>query len=318
MSANLLACPTPESKRMTDETPDGRDDLRAIRDAAFFAATQTGMFPSPRSSLFRYVGMRSQESWQFLEKTILESKLSLTTPDRFNDPFDSDPCYVNDVSIEELMRRATIQDTQGNVVKWTETTQIHGPKGTLSKPEMEHLVRQVVEAETKRVNRRRFIASFCRRISSQLLWAHYAASYRGIAYHFVARGPTMSPISDVRPVRYERQRPIILLSEILDRFDPPPQAEITQQHLSFYRRAYLTKSIEWSYEEEERLINDQAEVVFDPRELASVIVGPRCSPEDVARLEEIVSRRSRALPIYRAKVAESDYAIEVEWSKSLV
>ena len=302
---------------MAEEKPDDKD-LSSIRDAAFFAATQTGMFPSPRASLFRYVSMRSPQSWQFLENTVLESRLRLTTPDTFNDPFDSDPCYVNDVPIEELMRRATILDARGNAVKWTETTQIHGPNGSLTKAQMEHLVRQVVEADTKRVNKKRFIASFCRRISSQLLWAHYAESYRGIAYHFVARGPTMSPISEVRPVKYERQRPIILLSEILDRFDPPPQAEITQQHLSFLRRAYLTKSIEWSYEEEERLIDDQVEVVFDPRELASVIVGPRCPPDHVARLKEIVSRRSRALPIYRAKVAESDYAIEVEWSKGAV
>ncbi|MDA9529938.1 hypothetical protein [Bradyrhizobium sp. CCBAU 25338] len=215
---------------MAEEKPDDKD-LSSIREAAFFAATQTGMFPSPRASLFRYVSMRSPESWQFLENTVLESRLRLATPDRFNDPFDSDPCYVNDVPIEELLRRATIKDDQGNVVK--STSQIRGPNGTLTKAQMELLVRQVVEEDTKRANKKRFIASFCRRISSQLLWAHYADSYRGIAYHFVARGPTISPISEVRPVKYERQRPIILLSELLDRFAPPLRKQ--RQHNSISR-----------------------------------------------------------------------------------
>jgi len=87
--------------------------------------------------------------------------------------------------------------------------------------------------------------------------------------------------------------------------------------MSFERKAFLTKSIEWSYEEEERLLYRADVVDFEPSELAAIIIGPHFSDEHLAKLRLIVEKRSRPLRIYRAKLAESDYAIEVDWANRL-
>lgn len=159
------------------------------------------------------------------------------------------------------------------------------------------------------------IASFSRRISSQLLWSHYAGGYKGLAYHFVIRPNISTVFRIISSVTYDRQRPIVLLSEMLERLPPNETNHLNQ--VSFFRRAFLTKSVEWSYEEEERLLSRLNEVIFHPRELAGLIVGPRFSSDALIRLKAITERRSTPLPIYQAKLSDTDYAIDVQWTNPI-
>ncbi|OKO87652.1 hypothetical protein AC629_13400 [Bradyrhizobium sp. NAS80.1] len=287
-----------------------------MKELAVLSATRTGAFSEPNTSLFRYVGMRDARAWEFLEYTVLQHKIPLTTSVSFNDPFDSNPVVVSDISFEEIGKaldglpfNSPILSMSGKVVD--EAGQ------PISNADLEKRVVDLLSESFVRMNSPR-VASFCRRISSQLLWAHYANSYRGLAYHFVTSGsPESSLTTLVRPVKYERQRPIILVSEILDilhQVGKETPGTLYQLRASFERKAYLTKSIEWAYEEEERLLLKDSEARFEPHELAAIIVGPHFSDDHFARLKAIIAKRSRRLRIYRARLADSDYAIEIDWA----
>lgn len=293
-----------------------------IKHAALFAASQTGLFPAPNVSLFRYVSLRNDNAWALLEKTVLEHVLPLTTSDSFNDPFDGNPIIVNDAApdqIAALLSAVPIADGSGNRVSTDfNLVKVARPDGTiLSNSEVEQYALDLVEKSYIARNKQARVASFCRRISSQLLWSHYADGYRGLAYHFRVSTDPQSSLRRVYPVRYEKQRPILLMSELLDMLHAQGTNAITQLHLSFSQRAYLTKSIEWAYEEELRLLGAERESTFQPNELASLIIGPKFPDAQLARLKEIISRRTTPLRIFKARTALTDYAIEIDWSTLL-
>ncbi|WP_454642950.1 hypothetical protein [Bradyrhizobium liaoningense] len=286
-----------------------------VKELAVHAGIRTGIFPAPNSSVFRYVSLRDERAWRLLECTILESKISLTTPVSFNDPFDSNPVIVSDVSFREMAR--ALNDLPINGVPLGDKKIFDSSGREVTDSELEKRTLRSIADTFVRDNAPK-MASFCRRISSQLLWSHYANSYRGLAYHFAYSGRPESGLRHIRPVEYSRQRPIILASEMLDVIQATGQSSaLYQLNMSFERKAFLTKSIEWSYEEEERLLYRADVVDFEPSELAAIIIGPHFSDEHLAKLRSIVEKRPRPLRTYRAKLAESDYAIEVDWANRL-
>lgn len=298
-------------------------DFDPIRHMALYAASQVGLFPPPNTSLFRYVSMRDERSWAFLEKTVLENLLPLTPSDSFNDPFDGNPIIINGASsdqIVQLLKGGSLPDGKGDriSVDFNAVSIVRSDGSVLSSAEVEQAA--IVSARQSFIegNKKTRVASFCRRISSQLLWSHYADGYRGLAYHFVVSNEEKSSFFKVHPVRYERQRPILFLREMLDHILRPFDLNTAFfQHRSFSQRAYLTKSIEWAYEEEERLLDRKEYAVLLEGELASIIVGPRFSDHQLNRLKEINSRRSKPLKIFRAQTALTDFGIEIEWSKPI-
>jgi hypothetical protein len=296
------------------------EDFNPLDQLTIYSGSQTGAFPARKTSLFRYVSMRGDHAWSLLEKTVLQNIIPLITSENLNDPFDGNPIIVNDITFDDFaaFQDAAPVDKDGKPFLSIRTT-VTRPDGTIAtEAEKEAIAARIVMESFVERNRGTKIASFCRRISSQLLWSHYANAYKGLAYHFTTSGNAKSVLVRVRPVRYERQRPIILISEMLDILASPSHNHLFQRNMSFERRAYLTKSIEWSYEEEERLIShDESDAAFESDELTAIIVGPRFSEDDLVKLKSVVAKRSRPLKIFRARVSESDYAIEVEWSNPI-
>lgn len=297
---------------MTTDATDPTDVLLLL---ATLAGDRAGVGVAPNTSLFRYVAIPRGDKdagrfWKLVEETVLENKIPLTTPVSFNDPFDSSPITVNDVSLDEVAR--VVKDVPVNADVADESGRV------LNEAEKRQHILEVISKTIVHMNGPRS-ASFCRRISSQLLWAHYAGSYSGFAYHFAVSGSSNSALQFVHPVDYKHQRPIILASEILDLLDSnvSPQAGLRLQNI-FDRKAYLTKSSEWSYEEEERLLfRRKGDAMFEPCELPSIVIGPRFTDENLTKLRALVALRSRPLRLYRARLAESDYAIEVDWVNPL-
>lgn len=300
-------------------------DFHDATTAALFAASNTGLFPQAKTSIYRFVGMRSEASWTHLENTLLHNFLPLTLASTLNDPFEASPIIVNDTvpaDLESFMRRA-----------WT-------PGGILSKLNVREELESITRIDDSRFkstelqdrflakllslarlrNERCHVGSFSRRISSELQWSHYGDGYRGIAYHFVTQPRADSGFRFLRSVRYSTQRPIILVSEIMDQLSVDVGSDhFTRSWLSFEQRSFLTKSVEWAYEEEERVIKqDESKMTFLESELISIIVGPRFPKDSLQRLRSLANKRARPVKIFAANVSLTTYSIEVDWSKEAV
>jgi hypothetical protein len=145
-----------------------------------------------------------------------------------------------------------------------------------------------------------------------LMWSHYADQHRGILLEF--RIPVIGPMSDVilsrdrllpLPVNYQKDRPSIMMASKLE--------------TDFVNKIVLSKSLDWSYEEEERVI-DHGRVpgIYPYRRddiLSSVVAGMRIEDKHHQELLGIIATVSketgREIPLFRAVANPKEYRISV-------
>jgi hypothetical protein len=298
--------------------PDGRK-FHDPDFAALYSASSLGLFPKPRSSIFRYVGMRSEESWAHLENTLLRNSLPLGISTNLNDPFEANPVVVNDTVSEDIqifLKRFLV--TPG-ITTWGLAFDFETILKSEDSEELEAKMLTEIRSLIDFRNQRCHIGSFSRRISSELQWSHYADGYKGLAYHFVTQPSEDSGFRFLKSVLYSKQRPIILFSELMDQLRSALNTEIfALSWLAFEQRSFLTKSVEWEYEQEERIIKqNEPTMTFLESELVSVVVGPRFTDANLERLKMIANKRKRPVKLFRAHPSPTSYSIEVDWSKEL-
>ena len=103
------------------------------------------------------------------------------------------------------------------------------------------------------------------------MWSHYADSHSGVCLIFDWNEPFFAA---AQPVAYAQRRPII-----------NPVFDSNDEMLS---HALLTKSAQWSYEPEWRIVHYRhgaGSYEFPPEALLGVILGPQISKENRALVE---------------------------------
>lgn len=262
--------------------------------------------PSPYQSLFRYVGLNNKTSWDMLERTLQKSELLGATAHSLNDPYELSPVRFDDLSARTVPRPPSFHASFGDKrEKVDEAERVEAARA------------QAHEFLDGKIKSARIIA-FCQQSQSPLLWSHYANSYRGACLHFLARA--FHPRS-LCIVNYSKFRPIYPLSLAAALFRqnvpnrPPIEMDRVLQsesdHLLFFN-----KSEDWSYECEVRLVFDsrrETHIQFNANALASIIIGPRMTAEDEAKLRDIVSRSPVSkLPIRRARLSSTTFSVEMD------
>lgn len=92
---------------------------------------------------------------------------------------------------------------------------------------------------------------------SLLMWAHYASAHEGIiiVYEFddsaIKKGDYLNPVK----VRYANERPSVTEADILRFASRSVAIQDSDVSDRVFRSIWLTKSIEWEYEKEWRVIN---------------------------------------------------------------
>ena len=233
--------------------------------------------------------------------SVLEDCLvGLTPPAEFNDPFEAYPAIAglfgaNPANIIangalEAMRQdgLTIDDDTGaevaaEIAAWN----------TSASSELPSIV-------FRTASRQLGILSLTSANANALMWAHYARSHRGFAVGFDSRNQFFDrrqspedPINHLRPVNYRADRPEVYLFDESDRARDAARLAL---------ELFLTKSIDWSYEAEWRLISalawaDETRKVngqtlylfrFTPQAVVEVILGHRVDESLAARILGLV------------------------------
>ena len=145
------------------------------------------------------------------------------------------------------------------------------------------------------------------------MWSHYADFHRGLVLEF--RIPIMGKREDVQfatdrllphPVIYTPDRPHIRIG--------------TEHPKELVEKVALTKSIDWRYEEEERVIDHvRGPGIYQYRRddiLCSVIAGLKMSDDNYRYLKTLVGEVSqRSIPrllLFKALERGGEYRLEVE------
>jgi hypothetical protein len=251
-----------------------------------------------------------QGTLDHLEGNLRENWIHCSNPDNFNDPWDCKP-YFDPSSIDDPAQRpkwnAFFQeqfdlsppDEQANILKH------FGPRFY----EHTELLRQCIARTTDAVctlnNERYRVFCLTTSPSSLLMWAHYGNKHKGLCLEFDA---TAEKIWKARKVVYADKLPLA-------------NADLMRDHAALLETSLLTKSREWEYEDEYRLLARDGAI--DPTfslategnflklpagAITGVIAGARA---DVAKLREIIDHSAPGLPLKRMALRPHEYHLDI-------
>ena len=255
--------------------------------------------------LYHYQG----KSVGFLKDVLTNNRVYFSNPNNFNDPWDCNPYF--DVDVDDAIERrkwgerleGTYQDLpiqlrQQLEAQWKGNWYDNKP---LLKQSVEKLTATVRELTVERWR----IYCLTPHPNSILLWAHYAEKHQGICLEFDAR---IEQIGRAHRVVYNDMLPIIGPDNFAD-----PKGLVDA--------VLLTKSREWRYEDEYRVLAREHEIdpTFSmttkkdylplvPGALTGIIAG--CSA-DIGTIKAVLAECGSTVPLRHAVRIPNQYQLEI-------
>lgn len=162
---------------------------------------------------------------------------------------------------------------------------------------------------------------FCATVKNDnlLMWAHYADKHRGAVVGFAPGMGNNSVFSEAMPIRYSSFRPLIYrnprdcLEHILMKDSINLLLRIAQDLLN-------TKSLEWSYEQEYRVMMDDfippkaryKTLNFHAQELASLYLGCRMPEKKRRHLIDLARKVNPDVSIFEVIPSKRNYEVELQ------
>jgi hypothetical protein len=251
-----------------------------------------------------------QPTLDYLEVNLRENHIHCSNPDNFNDPWDCKP-YFDPSSLDDPEQRQKWID----FFKAQHADLAPGQQAEILKQlgsewyENTALLHQSIVKTTENVwknNAERFRV-FCltTKPTSLLMWAHYANKHRGLCLEF-----------DATAEKVWRARRVVYVDKL-----PLANADMMTNHAALLEASLLTKSTEWCYEGEYRLlardgaINPTFSLATEgnflklPQDaIRAVIAGARAK---IDAIREIVRKVAPGLPVKRAVQRASQYHLDI-------
>ncbi len=234
----------------------------------------------PRDTLlYKYFPLRENNSDDLLHvrSVIEENTLYFSRLADFNDPFDCYPIY--DAPSKDFQYWYNRLSESGNyAIKDLEKARNNWQEKRITST---HLIDNEKEKMQKAINEELGICCFSENPNSLLMWAHYASFHTGVCFEF-KRTPNTSFFEEAFQVLYKSNR---------------QKVNIFKQGKDVINDVFLTKSSDWKYESEYRMIGPTrkpgAAYKF-PREcLNGVILGARIKQGNENTLKEILRNRNK-------------------------
>ena len=232
-----------------------------------------------------------------LRDVAIDSKLWLSSPLDFNDPFDMSTRIVVDGS--PLKRRARISQLVRSVTN-LQTRELRREKVREVSTWSPAKIRSQWAAGYERQKREIGVYSLAGNARSILMWSHYASNHQGLCLQFdIARDPEtfLHAIS----VEYSSEYPVINWVD-----DTAKQITI----------AIKRKHCGWRYEGERRIVRPRCARTYLPfrsSAFVGVVFGCNCSPQVRSAVVDILDERATSgspmVTTYLATKHESDYKI---------
>ncbi len=200
-----------------------------------------------------------------LKKTLTEKYLWLSKPTDFNDPFD---CNDNLVSFNVTGKAIE------NIVK----TRVAGSREERRKEIKHHknqpqAFKKALKATIRDVIQQQGICCFSQTYKNILMWSHYADKHKGLCIGFNPR-KSMETFP-ILHVKYEQDfKPIDYFSDKADAL----------------LNVMITKSVDWKYEEEMRILKDfNGRLPFKKECIQQIIFGCKTLDSDKRIITDLIS-----------------------------
>ncbi|WP_028450070.1 DUF2971 domain-containing protein [Chitinibacter tainanensis] len=255
---------------------------------------------------YRGVGTTSNSDGKsqldYLIDQIVDDSIYLSIAAEFNDPFECAPkIRIHPPEITRKKFRSLIlekhnslfPDISNNQKKQYANEASKKYYGQLSHPDFQKDVKKHLSfAEKTRI----YCVSTCP--TSILMWSHYASNHEGICLEY----RNIGFFDHALKVEYKLERPEIYLFGATD-------------ELKEVEKTYLTKSEEWKYEEEWRVVLPNLSVGqyrLESACLHGIILGSRIKDSVRERVLQAAERRIHRPKIYEAKLCSETYSVKLE------
>ncbi len=233
---------------------------------------------------------------------LTKGTLKFTCPLEFNDPFDCYPAF-DPSSIQNISK------LRPDLLKAVGKAEGLSPAKRLQRYGVYRAnIKKAVESGeyAKGLVKNLGVCCLSRNPTNILMWSHYAKNHTGFIVEFeIAMSAPLPLLHQIvpLPVAYQKRRPMLAWGD--KNFD-----------IESY---FLTKSQDWEYEAEERILTKHEGPGFHPYSrfhfLGSVIAGARMDEKNLAELERTVAQVSDAIGkrvgFYRAQLAADEYRVIV-------
>jgi hypothetical protein len=241
--------------------------------------------PTP-SRLYKYKPLTDGTSRERLRSSLVDSRIYFPSRLDFNDPYDClVPSFFNVEPAE--MRRFIRQRLMGM-----------GLRSGDAKAAARMIDLERTRNDLQDVIDKAGILSLTERPENLLMWAHYSSSYTGVCLEFAV---------SVHETFFGRALPVCYSEKRL--MFNPNGTEVENVNATL-----LTKSADWAYEREWRIIDHlvgKGPKPFAPELLTGVIFGSRISDGDRQQIRELLSGNGRNVSFYRGGLDEREWKIDV-------
>lgn len=238
-------------------------------------------------------------------KVITQSTIKFSNPADFNDPFDCVP-FIDSEDISPHNMRDLLKKVEPNPSRRLQ-----------NRGKYEANLRRDIESGTftKKFNNGIGICCLSRTGLSPLMWAHYANEHHGFLVEFEI--PFQGQAQDHPDVIDHHDGYLVPFQVIYSKGRPKQDLfpETTKANVDI---TWLTKSKDWEYEQEERVLSYQKGPGIHhiaPELLCSVVAGMRMNDENFAQLQKAVKQHNQKhgknVKLYRAEADRREYKIHV-------
>jgi hypothetical protein len=163
------------------------------------------------------------------------------------------------------------------------------------------------------------VACFSEVYDNMLMWAHYASSHRGFCLGFVYRIGDPSLFAYLQKVHYANEYPELVQPSCVDM----PLGEILNgrtEEEEMLQKLVLTKSEEWSYEREQRIVltddvgtpipdKRKNKVIFHESFLSDIYLGCNMSKDTQDRIISIYKNHYCDASVYKMETIQKGFGI---------
>ena len=230
------------------------------------------------------------------------NRLWAAKPKQFNDPFDDGNLKIaKDVTEQDYLAATCIKygkrgQWPSNVVQYVnENLDADENFTSIGRDRVNKAIQELIEK-----NKNSGVVCLSEVCDSILMWSHYAQKHMGVCFEFIrAEDNDLGDEEQCSPVRYDRHYPQIDLGRML-----------INQDGETIRLMMKTKSWEWAYEKEWRLITNCGDKEYPlPGPISHVILGIRIEDKFKSSIEKLCKERS--IPCSQAQKADRAFRIEI-------
>jgi len=249
------------------------------------------MQPQPENTPDILYKHRYFDSDNYHLNIIRNSSLYFTSADKFNDPYDSTLQFRYSDDPKGIMRKWAVEVMKSRFPDMTKMKRALLVEKRLCEIRADKNYFVKAADYSNEVNLKRFgICSLTPNPENLLMWAHYSFNHTGFCVGFDTKklltaqyAMAKTQLIGLRQIQYENDYPKINFFQAMD----------LSGHGDDIITLLTTKSSEWDYEEEYRLLlwdHINLEVVFSPNIIAEIRLGCRISQENKTTLLNALSK----------------------------